>query len=124
MNKEILSDSYSVFFKKNGFDNLSNHLRNKNYSKIFIHVDNNTKQYCLDLFLKKIHISNYDLIESCDGEENKNIESCLKLWQTISDKGGDRNSLIINLGGGVVSDMGGFIASTYKRGINLSLIHI
>ena len=118
MNKEILSDSYSVFFKKNGFDNLSNHLRNKNYSKIFIHVDNNTKQYCLDLFLNKIHISNYDLIESCDGEKNKNIESCLKLWQTISDKGGDRNSLILNLGGGVVSDMGGFVASTYKRGIN------
>ena len=44
------------------------------------------KQYCLDLFLNKIHFNNYDLIESCDGEENKNIESCLKLWKTISDK--------------------------------------
>ena len=118
MNKEIISDSYSVLFKQNGFDKLLNHLKNENYSKIFIHVDNNTKQYCLDLFLNKVHLNNYELIESCDGEENKNIDSCLKLWKTISDKQGDRNSLIINLGGGVVSDMGGFIASTYKRGIN------
>ena len=117
MNKEIISDSYSILFKQNGFDKLSNHLKNENYSKIFIHVDNNTKQYCLDVFLNKIQLENYELIESCNGEENKNIESCLKLWKIISDKQGDRNSLIINLGGGVVSDMGGFIASTYKRGI-------
>ena len=118
MNKEIISDSYSILFKQNGFDKLSNHLKNENYSKIFIHVDNNTKQYCLHVFLNKIQIENYELIESCNGEENKNIESCLKLWKIISDKQGDRNSLIINLGGGVVSDMGGFIASTYKRGID------
>jgi 3-dehydroquinate synthase len=54
MNKEIISDSYSILFKQNGFDKLSNHLKNENYSKIFIHVDNNTKQYCLDVFLNKI----------------------------------------------------------------------
>ena len=118
MNKEIISDSYSILFKQNGFDILSNHLKNENYSKIFIHVDNNTKQYCLHVFLNKIQIENYELIESRNGEENKNIDSCLKLWKIISDKQGDRNSLIINLGGGVVSDMGGFIASTYKRGID------
>ena len=118
MNKEITSETYSIFFNQHGFDSLSNHLKNENYSKIFIHVDNNTKELCLDLFLNKIYIEKYELIESCDGEENKNIDSCLKLWKLISDKGGDRNSLIINLGGGVVTDMGGFIASTYKRGID------
>ena len=66
MNKEIISDSYSILFKQNGFDKLSNHLKNENYSKIFIHVDNNTKQYCLDMFLNKIQIENYELIESCN----------------------------------------------------------
>ena len=118
MNKEISSGTYSVLFKQKGFDYLSDHLNNINYSKIFVHVDNNTKKNCLDLFLNKINLEKYELIESKDGEENKNIYSCLKLWEIISDKNGDRNSLIINLGGGVVSDMGGFIASTYKRGIN------
>ena len=118
MNKEITSGSYSILFKQNGFDRLTNYLNSKNYSKIFIHIDNNTKKFCLDVFLAKITLEKYDLIESCDGEENKNINSCLKLWEIISNKGGDRNSLIINLGGGVVTDMGGFIACTYKRGID------
>ena len=118
MNKEITSGSYSILFKQNGFDRLTNYLNSKNYSKIFIHIDNNTKKFCLDVFLAKITLEKFDLIESCDGEENKNIDSCLKLWEIISNNGGDRNSLIINLGGGVVTDMGGFIASTYKRGID------
>ena len=118
MNNEIISDKYSVFFKKNGFYFLNNHIKKFDYSKIFIHVDNNTKEYCVEYFLKEISLEKFEIIESEDGEENKNIESCLKLWDSISSAGGDRNSLLINLGGGVVTDMGGFIASTYKRGIN------
>ena len=118
MNNEIISDKYSVFFKKNGFYFLKNHIKKFDYSKIFIHVDNNTKEYCLDYFLKEISLEKFEIIESEDGEENKNIKSCLKLWDSISSAGGDRNSLLINLGGGVVTDMGGFIASTFKRGIN------
>ncbi|MCB0465237.1 MAG: 3-dehydroquinate synthase, partial [Aequorivita sp.] len=47
----------------------------------------------------------------------KNISTCLKVWETLSEKGADRNSLIINLGGGVVTDLGGFVASTFKRGL-------
>src|SRR5690606_35747732 len=46
-----------------------------------------------------------------------NIETCLKVWEILSEKGADRNSLIINLGGGVVTDLGGFVASTFMRGI-------
>lgn len=118
MNKEIISGKYSVLFKKSGFYFLNNHIKKTNYSKIFIHVDNNTKEYCLDYFLKQINLEKFELIESKDGEENKNIKSCLNLWDSISSSGGDRNSLLINLGGGVVTDMGGFIASTYKRGIH------
>ena len=57
------------------------------------------------------------VIEIPSGEENKNIETCKKLWTELSSKGADRNSILINLGGGVISDIGGFVASTFKRGI-------
>ena len=51
------------------------------------------------------------------GEVNKTIHTCVDVWNTLSEKGADRNSLLINLGGGVVTDLGGFVASTFKRGI-------
>ncbi|MDB4609383.1 3-dehydroquinate synthase [Flavobacteriaceae bacterium] len=52
------------------------------------------------------------------GEENKHIETCLGVWEALSELGADRKSLLINLGGGVVTDLGGFVASTFKRGID------
>ena len=118
MNEDIICTNYPVSFKDKGYDFLKEIIKNNNYSKIFLHVDENTKKYCLDHFLK--HLNNLKIIEieSISGEENKNINSCLKLWQVISEKGGDRSSLLINLGGGVVTDMGGFVASTFKRGID------
>ena len=51
------------------------------------------------------------------GEDNKDIKSIQKVWQALYDAGGDRKSLVINLGGGVIGDVGGFAASTYMRGI-------
>ena len=53
-----------------------------------------------------------------NGEENKHLYTCLKLWKDLSDLGADRHVLLINLGGGVVTDLGGFVACTYKRGID------
>jgi 3-dehydroquinate synthase len=52
------------------------------------------------------------------GEENKNLKTCEKLWHDLSEHGADRNSVLINLGGGVVTDLGGFVACTFKRGID------
>jgi 3-dehydroquinate synthase len=60
----------------------------------------------------------FDLIEVTPGEENKNIDFCIGIWRMLLDFGADRNSIIINLGGGVITDMGGFAASTFKRGID------
>jgi 3-dehydroquinate synthase len=51
------------------------------------------------------------------GEENKTIDTCKNIWQTLLDLGATRNSVLINLGGGVVTDLGGFVAGTFKRGI-------
>lgn len=87
-------------------------------SKIFVLTDENTQKYCFPLFAKKLKGS--ILLEPLiipAGEEHKNIASCLKLWEQLSEKGGDRNSLLINLGGGVITDLGGFVAATFKRGI-------
>jgi 3-dehydroquinate synthase len=52
------------------------------------------------------------------GEINKNIKTCTEVWNVLTELGADRKSLILNLGGGVITDLGGFVASTFKRGID------
>lgn len=90
-----------------------------NYSKVFIFVDRNTSEFCLPLLQGMLDdYTNFDLIETDPGEENKNIDFCIGIWKTLLDFEADRKCLMINLGGGVITDMGGFIASTYKRGID------
>ena len=59
-----------------------------------------------------------EIISMEAGEENKHIHTCSGVWKALSELGADRKSLIINLGGGVVTDLGGFVASTFKRGID------
>jgi 3-dehydroquinate synthase len=93
-------------------------LKDLSATKIFLIVDSNTKQHCLPYFSNMISQEfTYEIIEFQAGEQYKNIDTCLTIWKELSSKGGDRNSLIINLGGGVVTDLGGFIACTYKRGV-------
>lgn len=116
--KSILSTNYYVHFDEEAYFSLSKYLQENFCSKIFILVDNNTKEHCLPLFQRK---ANFDLatevIEIQAGEVYKNIDTCSHLWTRLSDLGADRKSLVINLGGGVITDMGGFVASTFKRGI-------
>ena len=91
----------------------------KDYSQIAILVDENTKRDCLH------KLSNFDnsiIIEIKSGEEYKNINTCNFIWEQLTKNNFDRNSLLINLGGGVIGDLGGFCASTYKRGIDF--VHI
>jgi len=116
--KEIKSENYSIYLHSNKYDKLFNFIKSENYSKIFIHLDSNTKNLCLDVFLNQIDKIVYKTLVSKAGEQHKNIKSCLSLWNSLSKLKADRKSLIINLGGGVVCDMGGFIASTFKRGID------
>ncbi|UJH67219.1 3-dehydroquinate synthase [Allomuricauda sp. SCSIO 65647] len=95
------------------------HLGKMNYSKVFILVDTNTKKYCLPVFTSFFsEVSPDGIFVINAGEENKNINTCARLWDDLSNAGGDRKSLLINLGGGVVTDLGGFVASTFKRGID------
>ena len=117
--KSIISSSYAVHFGDVAIESLNNHLKSANYSKIFILVDENTHQHCLPYLLSEI-AGDYDfeIIEIESGEINKTIETCFQVWGAMSDLDGDRKSLMINVGGGVITDLGGFVASTFKRGID------
>lgn len=107
-----------VFYSKSVYSQLNDHLNKIDYSKIFIVVDNNSHEHCLGVFLGELQTEiATEVIEIEAGEINKNLETCLGVWNVLSELGADRKSLIINLGGGVVTDLGGFVASTFKRGI-------
>ena len=111
--KEVKANDYSIFIGK---ESLQKYDFNS-YNQLAILVDENTKRDCLPVFLKANNIDAI-LIEIPSGEEHKNLEKCQHIWNVLSSHHFDRNSLLINLGGGVVGDMGGFAASTYKRGID------
>ncbi|HEY1023645.1 MAG TPA: 3-dehydroquinate synthase [Sphingobacteriaceae bacterium] len=117
----IQSIGYPVHFE-NTFQELRDLIIASGYSKIFILVDTNTEKHCLPLLQPFLDGISYDIIEVDPGEENKNIDFCIGVWKMLLDFGADRNSLMINLGGGVVTDMGGFAAATFKRGIDF--VHI
>lgn len=116
--QHINSLGYTVFFEEN-LDSLQEFISQRHYSNILVLVDRNTNDHCLPVLQAAIpDIIDYDIIEIDPGEENKNIDFCIGVWNTMMDFGADRKALMINLGGGVVTDMGGFAASTYKRGID------
>lgn len=91
-------------------------LDGRNYSKIAVICDENTEEHCLPKVLDAL--PEHFLLRIESGEENKNLGTCERLWMALTEAGFDRKGLAINLGGGVIGDMGGFVASTYKRGMD------
>lgn len=117
--QSIKANGYSVIFNEEGYKELNKLISENNYSTLFIIVDSITNEVCLPKLLPLIETeSPIEIIEFEAGEINKNIETCIQIWNVLTELGADRKSLIINLGGGVVSDLGGFVASTFKRGID------
>lgn len=94
---------------------LKDFLGKRNFSKTALLVDENTFEHCYPIVSQ--YLTDYQLIEIKSGEENKNLKTSEKIWREMTRANLDRNSLLINLGGGVICDMGGFCASTFKRGI-------
>jgi len=86
------------------------------YSRMVILIDSNTKTHCLPLLQNQLP-KNVIQIEISPGEEYKTLDTCSLIWKKMTEETLDRKSLLINLGGGVIGDMGGFCASIYKRGI-------
>ena len=91
-------------------------LKAHRYSQVAVLVDENTLQHCFPKV--KSSLSEAGIVEISSGEENKNLETCTHIWQELTDAAFDRKALLVNLGGGVIGDMGGFCAATYKRGID------
>ena len=116
--KSIVTNQYSIHFNSTCYEELNAYLQHSNFSKIFVLVDANTHEFCYPHFIAKIETNLViEIIEIEAGEIHKTIETCVGVWNVLSELNADRKSLIINLGGGVVTDLGGFVASTYKRGI-------
>ncbi len=97
-------------------ESLKTFLGTKSYSKIVVLTDTNTKRFCYPVI--KDALPKHTLITVKHGEENKNLQTCELIWSAMTEAQLDRHALMINLGGGVIGDMGGFCAATYKRGID------
>ena len=112
-NSEILTGSDSL----NGLKKL---LKQKEFTgaRKVVLVDEQTLQLCLPVLLSEVsELTSAEIIEVESGEASKNIEVCTEIWSALSDLGADRSSVLVNLGGGVITDMGGFIASCFMRGV-------
>jgi 3-dehydroquinate synthase len=92
----------------------------KNYSKAVVLVDSNTRKACYPKL--NSDLTGQHVIEITAGEEHKNLTTCERVWQQLTDLNIDRKGLLIVVGGGVPGDLGGFCAATYKRGIDFILL--
>jgi 3-dehydroquinate synthase len=115
---------HRIFFGDDALINLEKFLTEK-YSSVqkFILTDENTSLHCLPVVMKNVPALQSAVVLSMkSGEKNKNLASCIEIWNQLNAGGANRNSLVLNLGGGVLCDTGGFSSSVYLRGIDF--IHI
>jgi len=90
------------------------HLSNK---QLFVLVDSNTKKHCWPLLKEASLLNNAEIIEMGVGEKAKSIDTVMHVWKKLTHAHAHRGCVLLNLGGGVVGDLGGFAASSYKRGV-------
>ena len=117
--QSITTKNAIVHFNSDVYSELNTHINSTKPSKIFVLVDTNTHDLCLPQFLAQLESGDIEVevMEMPEGEDHKTIDICMGVWEALSEYNADRKSLLINLGGGVVTDLGGFVASTYMRGI-------
>jgi 3-dehydroquinate synthase len=96
---------------------LTSLLKNLRYNGLFLLTDDNTQKYCLPLLQTVPEVQAAKQIVIPAGDENKNLSALSGVWQFLSGNGANRQSLLINLGGGMLTDLGGFAAASFKRGI-------
>lgn len=108
----------TIYFEKEESQFLES-IAEKNYAQIVILADAKTNGFCVPVFKKLMpSFLNTSLIIIPDGEQNKTLESCKLVWDFLIQINATKNTLLINIGGGMVCDLGGFIAATFKRGID------
>lgn len=119
MNQKIEAEGYDIEIGSLASSSFSEFLRGYSNSKKVILLDENTHDHCLEYLLTAFSgLEDAEVMLLPSGEENKVMEVCFQVWEAWSEYQIGRNDLVINLGGGVVTDMGGFIASIFKRGLN------
>lgn len=96
---------------------LSDILSQLSFDKLFLLTDENTERLCYPLVKDNAQIAKAGKIRIKAGDDNKNIETLSSIWKYLSENGATRHSLLINLGGGMLTDIGGFAAASFKRGI-------
>ncbi|CAL2086545.1 3-dehydroquinate synthase [Tenacibaculum sp. 190524A05c] len=115
----IQATTYPIHFNEKAYSELAVLIEQNAYSSIFILVDDNTFECCYPRFIQNLKTkTQIEVIQIDPGEVHKNIETCVGVWNVMTELGADRKSLLITLGGGVITDLGGFVASTFKRGID------
>ena len=87
-NKLMKEDQYSFLKEK---------IKSKDFNSVFVLVDENTDKHCLDVFINKSSIEEYNKIIIKAGEENKNIDTCIQIWKELNLQKADRKTLLINL---------------------------
>ncbi|MBK0401785.1 3-dehydroquinate synthase [Adhaeribacter sp. BT258] len=105
----------NIFFGAEAFPKLQEFLQNKAFSQVLVLADENTRRDCYPLVKK--FLPEHQILQITSGEANKTLQTCETIWQFLTEKQFDRWSVVVNLGGGVIGDMGGFCAALYKRGI-------
>ncbi|WP_205502913.1 3-dehydroquinate synthase [Rufibacter psychrotolerans] len=105
-----------IFIGPQAVTQLQELLQNRAFHKTMVLVDENTHRHCYPL-LKPFLPQHHHVIQIQSGEDNKTLATCEQVWRELTDQGLDRWGLLVNLGGGVLTDLGGFCASLYKRGI-------
>jgi 3-dehydroquinate synthase len=119
--EEVFSSGYSVFAGRGALKQLDAYLAKpaNRHSRHFVLADENTMQHCLPALMAQVpSLSKAEVVEIVSGERSKTIETCIQLWEVLTELNADRHAIVVNLGGGVICDLGGFVASTYKRGID------
>lgn len=97
---------------------LEHEIHDRQSHEIFVLTDTNTREKCLPLLFESDKIRNSHHITIPAGDDKKNVESLQQIWKYLSENGATRKALMINLGGGMITDIGGFAAATFKRGID------
>ncbi|ARS36297.1 3-dehydroquinate synthase [Pontibacter actiniarum] len=105
----------TIHIGRDALQELPELLKNRAFSRVAVLVDENTLHHCYPQL--KRHLPEHDLIQVKSGEANKTLQTCEHIWQRMTELNLDRWSVLVNLGGGVIGDMGGFCAAVFKRGI-------
>ena len=105
----------TIIFSSRIAQDLVRFLDSKKYSKLGVIMDTHTIKHCYPLISS--YLAEHSSFAFEAGEVHKTLDTCVGIWEWMTENNFDRKTLILNIGGGVTGDMGGFCASTYKRGI-------